>query len=146
MQVSRQSKQRHSHGFTLIEIMVVLVILGLLAAIIAPAVMDRPDEARRIKAEQDIRALEAALNLYRLDNYNYPSQAQGLAALVQAPTEARSWRGPYVENLPQDPWAKDYQYANPGSRGKKIDVFSYGPDGAAGGVEDNADIGNWNIQ
>lgn len=134
---------RKARGFTLIEIMVVLVILGLLAALVVPSILNRPDQARQVKATQDVRALESALKLYRLDNFRYPTQAQGLAALVRAPTDAGNWQGPYVDNLPEDPWGNPYRYANPGTHGKEIDVFSYGADNAPGGEGADADIGNW---
>lgn len=131
-------------GFTLIEVMVVVVILGILAAIVVPRIMDRPDEARITKARQDIRALEAALNLYRLDNYTYPSTDQGLEALAQKPVpEPPRWKeGGYVDRLPMDPWQHPYQYLSPGSRGA-IDIYSMGPDGQPGTDDD---IGNWNLQ
>ena len=138
----------HSRGFTLIEIMVVLVILGLLAAIVVPAVMDRPDQAREIRVAQDIRALESALKMYRLDNFGFPSQSQGLEALLEQPSGAKNWRGPYIEttSLPKDPWGNPYRYANPGKHGKKIDVFTFGANNAEGGEGADADIGNWNIE
>lgn len=133
-------------GFTLIEIMVVIVILGILAAVVMPRVMDRPDEAKIVKAKSDIRAIEAALNLYRLDNFNYPTTDQGLEALVRKPTgnpEPRNYKqGGYIDRLPKDPWGNDYQYLNPGRRGQ-IDIFSYGADGQPGGDGINGDIGNW---
>ncbi|MGE0080921.1 MAG: type II secretion system major pseudopilin GspG [Thiohalomonadaceae bacterium] len=139
---------RRASGFTLIEIMVVVVILGILAAIVVPKVMDRPDTARITKVKQDIRALESALNLYRLDNYLYPSTDQGLMALVERPSgspEARNWKtGGYVDRLPKDPWGNDYQYLSPGTRGE-IDIFSLGADGRPGGEGVAADIGNWNL-
>lgn len=106
-------------GFTLIEVMVVVVILGILAAILVPKVMDRPDQARKIKAKQDIRALEAALNLYKLDNFVYPTTDQGLEALVEKPSspEPPNWKeGGYVDRLPKDPWNQDYLYLSPGDR------------------------------
>lgn len=132
-------------GFTLIEVMVVVVILGILAAIVVPRIMDRPDEARITKARQDIRALEAALNLYRLDNYVYPSTDQGLEALIEKPTspEPPRWKeGGYVDRLPQDPWQRPYQYLSPGSHGA-LDIYSMGPDGQPGTDDD---IGNWTLQ
>jgi len=139
---------RRNNGFTLIEIMVVVVILGILAAIVVPKVMDRPDSARITKAKQDIRALESALNLYKLDNFNYPSTDQGLEALVRKPSgnpEPRNWKqGGYLDRLPKDPWGNDYQYLQPGVRGD-IDLFSFGADGRPGGDGMNADIGNWNL-
>ncbi|MDF1613744.1 type II secretion system major pseudopilin GspG [Desulfurivibrio dismutans] len=136
-------------GFTLIEIMVVVVILGILAAVVVPRIMDRPDQARLTKAAQDIRALESALRLYRLDNFFYPTTEQGLEALVERPTtqpEPRRWReGGYIDRLPRDPWGGEYQYLNPGVHGE-IDIFSYGADGRPGGEGINAEIGNWNIE
>ncbi len=137
---------RRTTGFTLIEIMVVIVILGVLAALVVPKVMSRPDEARGVAARQDIASLMQALKLYRLDNRRYPSTEQGLAALVAKPTLAPlpdGWKaGGYVERLPLDPWGKPYQYLYPGLRGE-LDVFSFGADGVAGGEGSDADIGNW---
>lgn len=131
-------------GFTLIEIMVVVVILSILAAIVVPRIMDRPDTARIAKAQADIRALESALNLYKLDNHDYPSTDEGLEALTDKPADAPSWKeGGYIDRLPKDPWGRDYQYLNPGVHGA-IDVFSLGADGQPGGEGVNADIGNWN--
>lgn len=141
------SKCRQS-GFTLIEIMIVVVILGILAALIVPKVMGRPDEARIIAAKQDIAALGQALKLYRLDNIRYPATDQGLQALVVKPTSAPippNWKsGGYLDRLPKDPWGHDYQYLNPGTHGE-IDVFSLGADGAPGGEGNDADIGSWNL-
>jgi general secretion pathway protein G len=136
-------------GFTLIEIMVVVVILGVLAAVVVPRIMDRPDQARITKAAQDIRILDNSLRLYRLDNYVYPSTDQGLEALVQKPVsqpEPRRWKeGGYIDRLPRDPWGNPYHYLNPGVHGE-IDIFSYGADGRPGGEGVNAEIGNWNIE
>ena len=133
-------------GFTLIEVLVVVAILGILAAIIVPRVMDRPDEAKRVAAKADVAALVQALKLYRLDNGFYPSTDQGLGALVQRPTTQpapNNWKqGGYLERLPKDPWGSDYQYLQPGVRGE-VDVFSLGADRARGGEANNADIGNW---
>jgi general secretion pathway protein G len=133
-------------GFTLIELMVVLVILGVLAAIIAPKIMDRPDEARIIAAKQDIASLLQALKLYRLDNIRYPTTEQGLQALVTKPDiepVPNNWKsGGYLERLPKDPWGNPYLYLNPGRNGE-IDVYSLGTDGQAGGEGKDADIGNW---
>lgn len=138
---------RHN-GFTLIEIMVVIVILGILAAMIVPKVMSRPDEARVVAARQDIASLMQALKLYRLDNKRYPTSEQALQALVTRPAQAPvpdNWKGGgYIERLPLDPWGKSYQYLNPGLHGE-IDVFSYGADGAPGGEGFDADIGNWQL-
>jgi len=140
---SHSSKQT---GFTLIEVMVVVMILGILAALVVPNIMSRPDEARIVKAKQDIRALEAALKLYKLDNFRYPTTDQGLEALVTRPDtspEPKNWKSDgYVDRLPTDPWGVAYQYLSPGSHGN-IDIFSLGPDGELGGEENNADIGNW---
>ena len=137
---------RANRGFTLIEIMVVVVILGILAAFIVPRVMDRPDAARITKVHSDVQAIESALNMYRLDNYQYPSTEQGLQALVTKPSgqpEPRNWnQGGYLASLPRDPWNNPYQYLNPGVRGA-IDVWSYGADGQPGGEGTDADIGNW---
>jgi len=132
-----------SQGFTLIEVMVVVVILGLLAAIIVPKVMSRPDEARVVAARADLAAINQALKLYRLDNTYYPSTEQGLLALVQRPTTQpapANWKqGGYLDRVPKDPWGKEYLYLNPGVRGE-IDVFSLGADGQPGGEGINADI------
>ncbi|MGC9456355.1 MAG: type II secretion system major pseudopilin GspG [Halothiobacillaceae bacterium] len=141
--------RRRSHaaaGFTLIEVMVVVVILSILAAVVVPKIMDRPDDARIAKAKQDIRALESALNMYKLDNLNYPSTDQGLEALVQRPggsPEPRNWRsGGYIDRLPEDPWGRPYQYLSPGQHGD-FDIYSLGADGQSGGEGADADIGNW---
>ena len=140
---------RSQNGFTLIELMVVVVILGILAMLVVPKVMDRPDEARIVAAKNDIRAIVSALKLYRLDNVNYPTTEQGLAALVNKPDTGNvpvHWRqGGYLEHLPKDPWGNDYQYLNPGVHGE-IDVFSYGADGQPGGDGKNGDIGSWDSQ
>lgn len=138
---------KRQYGFTLIELMVVLVILGVLAALIVPKVMDRPDEARVLAARQDIGTLVQALKLYRLDNMRYPSTEQGLRALVAKPELApapNNWKpGGYLEKLPNDPWGNAYQYLNPGRNGE-IDVYSLGADGRSGGEGNDAEIGNWN--
>ena len=131
-------------GFTLIELMVVLVILGILAVLVVPNVLDRADDARTTAAKTDIANLTQALKLYKLDNQRYPSADQGLLALVAKPTAGQipvTWR-PYIDKLPQDPWGKPYQYLNPGIKGE-IDVMSFGADGVPGGEGKNADIGSW---
>jgi general secretion pathway protein G len=135
-----------SRGFTLIEILVVDVILGILAAIVVPKVMEHPGEARKVRAKQDIQAIVTALNMYKLDNFVYPSTEQGLDALVSKPSgspEAPNWRkGGYLDKAPKDPWNRPYLYLRPGSHGD-IDVFSYGADGKPGGDGEDADVGNW---
>jgi len=140
--------RRAQRGFTLIEVMVVVAILGILAAIVIPRIMDRPDEARVIKAKQDIRAMESALQLYRLDNFAYPTTDQGLEALVSKPSgspEPKNWKaGGYLERLPKDPWGNEYQFLSPGVRGQ-FDIFSYGADGSPEGEGVNSDIGNWGL-
>ena len=133
-------------GFTLIEIMVVVVILGILAALVAPQVIRRIDDAQIAKAKQDIRAYETALNLFRLDNYKYPTTDQGLQALVVQPNDSsvRNWKqGGYIDGLRQDPWGNDYHYVYPGTHGKEYDLFTLGADNQEGGEGIDADFGNW---
>ena len=139
------------HGFTLIELMVVIVILGILAGLIIPRIMGRPEEARRMKAVIQMEGLETALRLYKLDNGTYPSTEQGLQALVEAPTVGelpRAWReGGYLEKgkVPKDPWGNDYVYLSPGLHGD-YDLISYGPDGEPGGEDKNKDINSWELE
>lgn len=144
-----KSQRYGAKGFTLIEILVVVVILGILAALVVPRIMERPDEARVIAAKSDIRAIMSALKLYRLDNGIYPSTDQGLSALVVKPDTGvipRNWKqGGYLDRLPKDPWGAPYQYLSPGVNGE-IDVFSLGADGTPGGEGINADIGSWELQ
>jgi general secretion pathway protein G len=138
------SKPRRERGFTLIELMVVLVIIGVLAALIVPNVLNRADDARVTAARTDVNNLMQALKLYKLDNLRYPEAGQGLEALVRKPTGGTvppNWRA-YVEKLPNDPWGRPYQYVNPGVKGE-VDVFSFGADGQPGGEGNNADIGSW---
>jgi len=139
---------RSHRGFTLIEIMVVIVILGILAALVVPRVLDRPDEARAIAAKNDIATIGQALKLYRLDNQRYPTAEQGLAALVAKPAlppAPPNWKpNGYLERLPKDPWGHPYQYLNPGLRGE-IDVFSLGADGQPGGTGIDAEVGSWDL-
>lgn len=141
------TKVRLSQGFTLLEIIVVVAIIAILAAYIAPKVAGRVDDARISKAKSDIRVLESSLELYKLDNFVYPSSGQGLTALVTKPSGegGKNWReGGYIKKLNKDPWGNDYQYAFPGTNGE-FDVFSLGADAAVGGENDAADIGNWNL-
>ncbi|MEN5093732.1 type II secretion system major pseudopilin GspG [Pseudomonas protegens] len=137
-------KQR---GFTLIEIMVVVVILGVLAALVVPQIMSRPDQAKASAAQSDIKAIAMALDIYKLDNHQYPSSQQGLQALVSKPSgapAARNWNPDgYLKRLPIDPWGTHYQYRVPGTRGGAYDLFSFGADGKIGGEGLNAEIGNW---
>ncbi|MHB8403810.1 MAG: type II secretion system major pseudopilin GspG [Gammaproteobacteria bacterium] len=138
---------RQLSGFTLIEVMVVVVILGILASIIVPKIMDKPDEARIVKAKQDIRAVQSALEMYKLDNYVYPTTDQGLQALVQKPSTdpvPPHWKQ-YLDRLPMDPWDRPYQYLNPGVHGP-LDIWSYGPNGPSGGTNATGVIGNWNLE
>ncbi|WP_353571703.1 type II secretion system major pseudopilin GspG [Candidatus Albibeggiatoa sp. nov. BB20] len=136
-------------GFTLIEVMVVVVILGVLAALVVPKIMNNPDIAREAKVRQDIRAIEAALNLYKLDNYIYPSTDQGLDALITKPQgspDAPNWKqGGYLYRSPKDPWGFTYNYLSPGLH-SEMDIWSYGADGQPEGDGVNKDWGNWNLQ
>ncbi|AMX02592.1 type II secretion system major pseudopilin GspG [Microbulbifer thermotolerans] len=133
---------RKSGGFTLIEIMVVIVILGVLGALVVPNVLGRTGEARVKAAQVDLRAIETALDMYRMDNFVYPSSEQGLQALVSKPSgfpEAKNWTEPYLKKAPKDPWGNEYQYISPGSDGP-YDLFSLGADGKPGGEGEAADI------
>lgn len=137
------TSKRH-HGFTLIEVMIVIVILGILAALVVPKVMGRPDEARVVAAKQDITTIMQALKLYKLDNRRYPTMGQGLDALVKKPSAAPvpdNWKS-YIERVPLDPWGGTYQFLNPGLNGE-VDIMSYGADGKPGGTGFDADIGSW---
>ncbi|MFC1814935.1 type II secretion system major pseudopilin GspG [Thermodesulfobacteriota bacterium] len=141
----------NNRGFTLIELMVVIVILGILAGLIVPRIMSRPDEARQLKAKIQIESLETALKLFKLDNGAYPTTEQGLQALIEQPeagTLSQKWRkGGYLEKgkLPKDPWGNDFIYLSPGAYGE-YDIVSYGADGAPGGEDKNKDINSWEIE
>ncbi|HLT90732.1 MAG TPA: type II secretion system major pseudopilin GspG [Woeseiaceae bacterium] len=142
-----QHRER-SRGFTLIEIMVVVIILGILAAIVAPNVIGRIDDAQITRVKGDIRGLENALKLYRLDNFSYPTTEQGLEALVRKPADpnVRNWKpGGYIDRLPTDPWGNPYLYLSPGNHGE-FDLYTLGRDGRPGGEGLDADIGNWDME
>jgi general secretion pathway protein G len=140
---------RDPRGFTLLEILIVITILGILASLVAVKLMDRPGEARALKAQMDIQTLETALKLYKLDNAFYPTTEQGLMGLVEQPTTGRiptKWReGGYLEKgvLPKDPWGNDYLYLSPGVHNRDFDLWSYGADGEEGGEGEEADVTNW---
>lgn len=143
---SARGVKRRESGFTLIEIMVVIAIIGILATLIVPKIMGRPDEARAIAAKHDVGTIVQAMKLYRLDIGRYPTTEQGIKALVEKPTSEpvpQNWKaGGYLDSIPKDPWGNPYQYANPGTR-SEIDVYSFGADGKPGGTGNDADIGNW---
>ncbi|MDA7426917.1 type II secretion system major pseudopilin GspG [Primorskyibacter aestuariivivens] len=143
---TESAQEPRDAGFSLLELMVVVVILSILALVIVPRVIDRPDQARVARAQSDIAAIASAVNLYRLDNFRYPTTEQGLAALVSMPTVAPKPENyaanGYIARLPEDPWGRPYQYLSPGVHGE-FDIFSYGADGTAGGTGVNADIGSW---
>ncbi len=145
---NRPLRQRLARGFTLIEIMVVVVIMGILAALVVPKLLSRTGESKIAAARVDIATVMQALKLYKLDNERYPSTEQGLPALVVKPTSGpatKGWKtGGYLEKMPKDPWGNPYQYLSPGIKGE-VDVFSLGADGQPGGSGDDADIGSWDI-
>ncbi|WP_209589531.1 type II secretion system major pseudopilin GspG [Massilia sp. BHUDP2] len=146
MHIDSQRKQRRARGFTLVEIMVVVVIIGILGALVVPKLLGRTGEARVTAAKTDIATMSQALKLYKLDNQRYPSTEQGLQALVSKPTSgpaANGWKdGGYMEKLPKDPWGNAYQYLSPGIHGE-VDIFSLGADGQPGGTGEDADVGSW---
>ena len=141
-----QDENRGDEGFSLLELMVVVVILSILALVIVPRVIDRPDQARAARAQTDIASISSAVKLFRLDNFRYPTTEQGLQALVTKPTSApvpENWaKNGYMDRLPIDPWGREYQYLQPGVHGE-FDIFTYGADGVAGGSGADADIGSW---
>jgi general secretion pathway protein G len=140
------TSKSNNNGFTLIEILIVVVILSILAITVVPQFLDQPGKARVARAQADIQNLNKALSMYKLDNFNYPSTSQGLQALTTPPSgqpAAKNWKpGGYIEKLIMDPWGNPYQYLNPGSHGT-IDIYSLGADGQPGGEEENQDVGNW---
>jgi len=142
-------KNAPSSGFSLVEILVVLVIMGLLISVVAPTVLNRADEVRVQKAQADFKSIETALKIYRLDNYVYPTTEQGLEALVEPSTldpEPRNFKkGGYLPELPIDPWGRPYLYLSPGEHGE-VDIYTLGADGISGGEDQNADIGNWKAE
>jgi len=146
MRVIRAPLRVSEQGFTLLEIMVVVVIIGLLVAAVAPNFIGQIDKAAVSRAKTDIRSIETSLNLYRLDNFRYPNTSEGLEALVMNPGEASApnWKQ-YLPRVPLDPWEQPYQYVSPGQRGGDFDVFTYGADRQEGGEGINADIGNWDL-
>lgn len=139
-------KSNKQYGFTLIEILIVVVILSILAITVVPQFLDQPAKARVARAQSDVQELKTALSMYKLDNFSYPSTAQGLNALISKPSGqplAKNWKtGGYMERMIKDPWGNEYQYLNPGNHGA-IDIYSMGRDGQPGGEGDDADIGNW---
>ncbi len=151
--MKRQSRNTagNSNGFTLIELMVVIVILGILAGLIVPRIMDRPEQAKQLKARMLIESISTALKLYKLDNGAYPTTEQGLQALVEQPSSGnapKKWRaGGYLEKgkVPKDPWGNDFIYLSPGIHGE-FDLIAYGADGASGGEDKNADINSWDTE
>jgi len=141
-----KSEETREDGFSLLELMVVVVIMSILALVIVPRIIDRPDQARAARVKADIATLESAINLYKLDNLRFPTTEQGLKALVNAPvTEpvpVNFASGGYIDRLPADPWGAEYQYLSPGVHGD-FDIFTFGADGVTGGDGVNADIGSW---
>jgi general secretion pathway protein G len=145
---SRRPGARRARGFTLIEIMVVVIIIGLLASVVVLNILPNVDKAKVSKAKQDIQSMELALSEFYLDNSKYPTSEQGLAALAQQPTDPsiKHWKpGGYLERVSKDPWGNPYLYAYPGTHGKAFDLYTLGADGQPGGDGINADIGNWNL-
>lgn len=147
LRVARTADHNSQAGFSLLELMVVVVILSILALVIAPRIMNRPDQARVARVQSDLSVLESAISIYKLDNYTYPTTEQGLAALVSAPKSEPvppNWaQNGYIDRLPKDPWGNPYQYLQPGIHGP-FDIFSLGADGVAGGTGVDADLGTWN--
>ena len=145
MQTVPTRLDRNQRAFTLIELMIVVVILGLLSTIIMPKILDRPEQARRVKAQTDIRSIQSALALFKTDTGSFPTTSQGLQALVNDPGIRNYNRDGYLEQVPKDPWGYEYIYISPGLHSKNYDLESYGKDGEDGGSEDDADVENWNL-
>ncbi|SLN47754.1 Type II secretion system protein G precursor [Roseovarius litorisediminis] len=141
-----QSQSSEDEGFSLLELMVVVVIMSILALVVMPRIIDRPDQARVARVKSDLAVLNSAVKLYKLDNYRYPTTEQGLMALVEAPTTEpvpKNWaQNGYIDRLPKDPWGNDYQYLQPGVH-DQVDIFTLGADGVSGGTGLDADIGTW---
>ena len=146
MSINREGLRAKNGGFTLIEIMVVVVVIGLLVAMLAPTVFNKVKQAEETRVAQDLRVIESALKFYRLDNYRYPTQQQGLKALSEQPPGSERWNGPYLEKLPVDPWGNTYRYNYPGRHGLDVDVYTLGADDHEGGQGSDKDLGNWNIK
>lgn len=146
MRIHPAHNRRNHTGFTLIELMIVVVILGLLATMVMPKVLSKPEQARRTKAKVDIRSIQSALGLFKTDTGRFPSTSEGLQALVTNPGIDRYDRDGYLERVPTDPWGNRYVYISPGVHSKDYDIESYGKDGEDGGTEDDADIESWNIE
>lgn len=146
--IAESGRRRRDAGFSLLELMVVVVIMSILALVIMPRVINRPDQARVARVQSDLATLSNAVQLYRLDNFAYPTTEQGLLALVErpttGPTPANYAADGYIDRLPKDPWGNDYQYLSPGVH-DEVDIFSYGADGTPGGEDANADIGTWTL-
>ena len=144
--ILNKTVKRASSGFTLIEVMVVVIVIALLGAMIAPTLFRKVQQAEETRIAQDIRSIESALKFFRLDNYRFPTQAEGLKALTEQPDGADRWKGPYLEDMPVDPWGQMYHYGYPGKKGKEFDVYSLGADNKEGGDGSDKDWGNWNLQ
>ncbi len=146
MSIHPAHSRRNRAGFTLIELMIVVVILGLLATMVMPKVLSKPEQARRTKAKVDIRSIQSALGLFKTDTGRFPSTSEGLQALVTNPGIDGYDRDGYLERVPTDPWGRRYVYISPGIHSKDYDLESYGKDGEDGGIDDDADIESWNIE